>query len=790
MNKRLLSFLLLLVAAKSFAAGPVLYYVDITTGPNSGGYNNHGAVFCVYGKNFGSSRSTNTVTINGTEMADYVYWSNTRACGTVGSATTGNVVVTTGGGASTTWDGNPITFAVFTPSGGQGDIFWAGDTSDIGGSPGTPSDGNPGTLNQPKATTKACKNLVGSASGDICYVRGSVAAQTGQDTNGYNIHFTVAGSSSRPNVLMAWPGDAKPVIGNGGLDGVSRGMGAFNSGFQSKWWTIVGFSIISIEAFRTTEWSQGWRLIGNELQCPDGDGSAGCLLAQTQYNGTSGNPSLTIYGNEVHNAGCGEGITGDLDSSGAGNGQSYSFQCSTATANQSGTLATSDGTNFIITGDTTFPLKPGYHALMDSDGSGVQEELMVTAVYTSSFTATSSCVNCTALASSSFSGLTVGNGTSQWQYRPNISNKLYHPVYLGTDISHVKFAWNYIHHSNSIHGLNIHSTPPSDSFRTVSNVTTTTPPVFTVSGTTWTLVTPHLVTLKDITGFTDGFIWAVPLSSVTFSAYWDEALTSPVDGSGLSLGTTPRANKFGHPQFDIDVHDNVFESLNGSCSSPANVMPNYGAVTYYNNVFSNCGAGPDPAGDYSYHSSGIYLIKDLDRDEEIIGVGPIKFVNNTFYRSASFTPIPTGGTYGTFNMTIDQGTTVYLENNIIYQPNGMQFCDGGVGACANRFSGVTNVFVGTNTATMPSGMTGTITTDPGFVDVSTSNYHLSSSTSSANGAGTSSALVPDYDIDSVLRPSPPSIGAYEFSSEAVPPTPAPPRNQLKRAFMNRRSFLR
>ncbi len=65
--------------AAQVAGGPVLFFSDLTWGPNSGweGSTTKGAAITVWGKNFGSSRGTSYVTVNGAQLtadASYAEW--------------------------------------------------------------------------------------------------------------------------------------------------------------------------------------------------------------------------------------------------------------------------------------------------------------------------------------------------------------------------------------------------------------------------------------------------------------------------------------------------------------------------------------------------------------------------------------------------------------------------------------------------------------------------------------------------------------------------------------------
>src|SRR3990172_5337954 len=70
----LLLFCVFLSLACSAWAAPIIFYTDILNGPNTGGENNNGIYLSIFGKGFGATRGTATVTINGTEVATYKQW--------------------------------------------------------------------------------------------------------------------------------------------------------------------------------------------------------------------------------------------------------------------------------------------------------------------------------------------------------------------------------------------------------------------------------------------------------------------------------------------------------------------------------------------------------------------------------------------------------------------------------------------------------------------------------------------------------------------------------------------
>ena len=76
---------------------PLIYYTDITSGPNSGGEHNDGIYLTIFGTHFGATRATSVVTINGRAVAQYLLWSDNKIAVQVGHVSSGPIVVTKDG---------------------------------------------------------------------------------------------------------------------------------------------------------------------------------------------------------------------------------------------------------------------------------------------------------------------------------------------------------------------------------------------------------------------------------------------------------------------------------------------------------------------------------------------------------------------------------------------------------------------------------------------------------------------------------------------------------------------
>src|SRR3954451_10465797 len=88
-------FLLLLFSAALMAAQtapPRIFFSDLESGPNTGGQNKKGVWVTIWGKNFGPTQGTSTVTIGGGAADNYPLWSDTRIIFQLGvNAKTGSI---------------------------------------------------------------------------------------------------------------------------------------------------------------------------------------------------------------------------------------------------------------------------------------------------------------------------------------------------------------------------------------------------------------------------------------------------------------------------------------------------------------------------------------------------------------------------------------------------------------------------------------------------------------------------------------------------------------------------
>lgn len=248
--------------------------------------------------------------------------------------------------------------------------------------------------------------------------------------------------------------------------------------------------------------------------------------------------------------------------------------------------------------------------------------------------------------------------------------------------------------------------------------------------------------------------------------------SSPLGGGGAGDPT-------GHNQFDLSVHDNLIHDDPCDGINFATVDPSQGKVEAYNNVIYHVGIGPAPQDGDSGDYSCIYMAYITNTGP--VGGGTVEIYNNTLYdcgsKSASFA--------NNGSIMINGSETsllVKIRNNVMYQLGSEPFGNGG-GWNASYVSGSNNLMFSTAGVSLPSFLTGTVTSDPLFVSSSSANFHLQSG-SPARDAGLTISSANTYknyaawngsplDHDGTQRPqgSTFDIGAYEYVAGSTPPPP-------------------
>ena len=91
----LLTLLLSAAFVTAQATTPRIFFSDLESGPNTGGQNNNGVWVTIWGKSFGATQGTATVTVGAGAVASYPLWSDGKIIFQLGAAaTTGSLIST------------------------------------------------------------------------------------------------------------------------------------------------------------------------------------------------------------------------------------------------------------------------------------------------------------------------------------------------------------------------------------------------------------------------------------------------------------------------------------------------------------------------------------------------------------------------------------------------------------------------------------------------------------------------------------------------------------------------
>ncbi len=265
------TYFLLLVPFAAAQQAPVLFYSDIESGPSTGGQNGNGAFVTLYGNNFGDSRGFSTVTIGDVPAASYPVWTNTRIAFQLSTAaTTGTIVVHLPEVSAS----NALPFTVR-----KGKIHFVSASG---------NDHASGMFGNPWASVPKAAYVM--APGDITYVMNGVH-QNGIDDYNASLAVASSGNPGFPKALVAYPG-AQVAIGAASGPEYGIRTPAIHGGPFSHW-TVAGFIVRGgNEAFGIVGASD-WRIVGNDISCPRGGGSAGCVEV-------AASTEIKLLGNKVH----------------------------------------------------------------------------------------------------------------------------------------------------------------------------------------------------------------------------------------------------------------------------------------------------------------------------------------------------------------------------------------------------------------------------------------------------------------------------------------------------------
>jgi hypothetical protein len=273
----LLSLLLSAAFMCAQAAPPRIFFSDLESGPSSGGQNNNGVWVTIWGKGFGATQGTAAVTVGAGAVASYSLWSDNKIIFQLGAgAKTGSIIVNLPGIGSS----NDLPFTVRS-----GNIFFVATTG---------NDANTGSFGSPWKTIVKAKNAI--AAGDTAYIEDGVAQTSEDNFTAYlsmdNAGASNSGTATAPKALIAFP-NATATVGVAG--GLHYGIRTPNIGTNEDYWVISQLHIVGGTQAMDIG-GTGWRIIGNEMQCPGADDQVGC------FEMSEGNQAK-FYGNDVHNAG-------------------------------------------------------------------------------------------------------------------------------------------------------------------------------------------------------------------------------------------------------------------------------------------------------------------------------------------------------------------------------------------------------------------------------------------------------------------------------------------------------
>jgi hypothetical protein len=261
------------------AGAPRLFFTDLESGPSSGGQDGLGAFVTLYGEGLGPEQGDSTITLEGQPVARVVLWGENNAFARGldqivvqidPQASSGDLVVTVGGQAS-----NPLPFAVH-----PGSIYFVSTAG---------SDGNDGSFENPWATVPHARDSL--APGDIVYVMDGVS-QIAEDNYGAALALETSGLPGQPMAVVAYPG-ATATIGSTSTEFGLRVPN--NSGTLANDWVLAGLVLRGqVQAVDIGgDGSSRWRVVGNDISCPTGDGQTGCFAAALASD-------IAFFGNEVH----------------------------------------------------------------------------------------------------------------------------------------------------------------------------------------------------------------------------------------------------------------------------------------------------------------------------------------------------------------------------------------------------------------------------------------------------------------------------------------------------------
>jgi hypothetical protein len=271
------------------AGVPVLFFSDLESGPNTGNTDTSvgpaeeqdGAIVTIWGARLGNSQGSSQVVCNGARATRIYFWGPTGVDGyqkvsfqvsRLSSKGAGEITIMVEGVSS-----NPLPFTVR-----NGKIYFvAVKGHDIA----------PGSFKSPWLTVPHARDVM--KPGDITYVMDGID-QGGDDGSGWDSSLLIStgGTRSAPLALVAYPG-AKATIGGSPGPGTGIRTGRVK---PTDYWVIAGFTLRGTGGALGLWGSNNWRVVGNDISCPSGNGAGACF-------GTVESSNQYVYGNRIHDTG-------------------------------------------------------------------------------------------------------------------------------------------------------------------------------------------------------------------------------------------------------------------------------------------------------------------------------------------------------------------------------------------------------------------------------------------------------------------------------------------------------
>lgn len=289
-------FLFCILSVTAHAATPVIYFSDLTSGPNTGGQNNQGVFVTIWGNNFGASQGGSYITIGGGQANNYPVWTNSKVSFQIGSvAATGTIAITTSAGTS-----NGIPFTVRS-----GNIYFVNPSA---GSNGT------GTYASPFNHMWYSFNI--QAAGDTTYIEtGTISAEVDGCAGWHSVMCeNKSGTAASPVAWVAYPGQTVTLSADGTAPTWSQGSSGSGGEtqmayiFRSNGGTYITVSQLNLRFTGTSAnldqlvaGGGGWRIVGNDISATVY--TYGCIDVG------SGSLGMEVLGNIIHDSGSGYSST-------------------------------------------------------------------------------------------------------------------------------------------------------------------------------------------------------------------------------------------------------------------------------------------------------------------------------------------------------------------------------------------------------------------------------------------------------------------------------------------------